>query len=148
MEIKKIEFIEKAREIHGDKYDYSKVEYISTRQKVVIICPIHGEFLQLPSGHLTGYKCIKCGQAEKKQAARISNDVFVQRIQKIHGDLYDYSKMTFEGLDKNITIVCKIHGEFTQNAKGHSRGDGCPKCGTQKMNQIEYIIKALLINCK
>ena len=54
------EFIKKAREVHGDKYDYSKVEYVNSKEKVTIICPEHGEFMQVPSMHLRGHGCAKC----------------------------------------------------------------------------------------
>lgn len=53
-------YIIKAKEIHGDKYDYSKVEYINNHSKVCIICPIHGEFWQNASSHLKGCGCPKC----------------------------------------------------------------------------------------
>ena len=64
------EFIAKAREVHGDKYDYSKVEYVNNRTKVCIICPEDGEFFQLPGQHLKGHGCIKCGRREAKQRLR------------------------------------------------------------------------------
>ena len=54
-------FIQKARKIHGDKYDYSKVEYINSRTPILIICPIHGQFYQLPKKHLLGQGCKECG---------------------------------------------------------------------------------------
>ena len=60
------EFIEKAKEIHGDKYDYSKVEYINTKTKVCIICPEHGEFWQTPGSHLNGSGCPECGNNNNK----------------------------------------------------------------------------------
>lgn len=55
------EFIKRARAIHGDKYDYSKVEYINIKTKVCIICPEHGEFWQVPAEHLRGRGCKDCG---------------------------------------------------------------------------------------
>ena len=55
------EFIQKAREIHGNKYDYSKVKYINNKEKVCIICPTHGEFWQIADSHLGGQGCPKCG---------------------------------------------------------------------------------------
>jgi hypothetical protein len=53
------DFIEKAKKIHGDKYDYSKVEYVDSQTKVCIICPIHGEFFVTPHNHLRGRICQK-----------------------------------------------------------------------------------------
>lgn len=60
------QFIEDARAIHGDKYDYSKVEYVNSRTKVCIICPIHGEFFQEANGHIQGKKCYLCEQLRKR----------------------------------------------------------------------------------
>lgn len=61
----KEEFIEKAKEIHGDKYDYKEVEYLDNKTKVKIICPKHGEFFQTPNNHLKGCGCKKCGYLER-----------------------------------------------------------------------------------
>ena len=83
------EFIKKAKEIHGNKYDYSKAEYVDTHTKVSIICPIHGEFLQSPHENYKGNGCKKC-LAEKR---KLSHKEFVEKAEKIHGKKYDYSKV-------------------------------------------------------
>ena len=54
---KTVRFIENAKKVHGDKYDYSKVQYVDSDTKVCIVCPIHGEFEQFPGNHLRGYGC-------------------------------------------------------------------------------------------
>ena len=54
------EFIKKAREVHGDKYDYSNVEYVDAKTNVCIICKQHGVFWQRPSHHTAGRGCKKC----------------------------------------------------------------------------------------
>lgn len=56
------QFIERAKSIHGNIYDYSKVKYISYAKKVEIICPDHGSFLQTPNNHLYGKKCNICSK--------------------------------------------------------------------------------------
>ena len=60
MTYKTTEFINKAKLVHGDKYDYCKVKYNRSHEKVIIICKVHGDFLQTPSGHLLGRNCKKC----------------------------------------------------------------------------------------
>lgn len=117
------EFIERAREVHGDKYDYSKVNYINQHSKVCIICPIHGEFWQIVQIHLMGHGCPKCSGNGK-----LSYEEFVERARKIHGDKYDYSKVKFNSILDKVTIICPIHGEFTQVANDHLQGNGCQKC--------------------
>jgi hypothetical protein len=51
------EFIKKASIVHSGKYSYDKVVYKNMLTKVIIICPIHGEFQQRPADHLKGYGC-------------------------------------------------------------------------------------------
>ena len=82
-------FIEKAKQIHNDKYDYSKVNYVNSRTKVCIICPEHGEFWQTPHNHLKGYGCTKCGK-EKSHLSKITTEDFIAKSKEIHGNKYDY----------------------------------------------------------
>ena len=123
------EFIERAKEVHGNKYDYSKVEYVNTQTKVCIICPIHGEFWQTPCGHLHGYGCSACGHANTSMKKTLSTEEFIERAKKIHGDKYDYSKVKYNKFDEKVCIVCLEHGEFWQTPNVHLNGQGCPKCG-------------------
>ena len=73
------EFIEKAKQIHGDKYDYSKVEYVNSMVKVCIICPIHGEFFVKPNDHI--HK--KCGCVKCSGRYLSNKEVFVEKAQLI-----------------------------------------------------------------
>ena len=117
------EFIEQARKTHGDKYDYSKVKYISNRSKVCIICPIHGEFWQIPYSHLRGIGCPSCGGTKK-----MTTEDFIQKAQKVHGDKYDYSNVEYINSQTKVCIICPIHGEFWQTPNNHLKGQNCPKC--------------------
>jgi hypothetical protein len=54
------EFIARAILIHGDKYNYSKVNYVKRNTIVIITCKIHGDFPQTPNDHLQGCGCVKC----------------------------------------------------------------------------------------
>ena len=136
-------FIERAKEIHGDKYDYSKVEYVNNQTKVCIICPEHGEFWQKPSKHLSGQGCKKCIAPN----ANMTTEEFIERAKEIHGDKYDYSKVKFEGIKNPICIIChekdkfgREHGEFWQVAYNHLNGSGCCKCnGKYRMTTEEFI---------
>lgn len=116
-------FIEKAFAKHGNLYDYSKVDYKNNREKVCIICPIHGEFWQTPSQHLNGDKCPYCFRNFKK-----TNEEFIAEARKVHGNKYDYSKVDYKGNKKYITIICPEHGEFRQKPLSHLQGQGCQKC--------------------
>ena len=119
----KEQFILRAHEVHGWKYDYSKVEYHNSHEKVCIICPEHGEFWQMPSAHMLGQGCQKCYGNHKH-----TNDEFIKQAKHIHGDKYDYSKVEYCGNKKPVCIICKEHGEFYQTPNSHLRGEGCRIC--------------------
>ena len=122
----------KARHIHGCKYNYEYVFFTHTADKVVIICPMHGEFEQTVSDHLSGRGCKKCGYNWRASKLRKSLDTFVQEAKLIHSDKYDYSKAVYINNSSKIQIVCKIHGVFMQTPSDHLRGRGCRKCGSIK----------------
>lgn len=124
------EFIEKAREVHGDKYDYSKVEYINNKTKVCIICPEHGEFLQTPNAHMKKHGCPKCATyIRNPNPQRVGVEKFKERANIIHGNKYNYSLVNFINTTERIDIICPHHGVFNQVAHEHLRGRGCPQCG-------------------
>ena len=134
------QFIEEARQIHGDKYDYSKVVYLNNRTKICIICPEHGEFMQTPANHLKGQGCPFCVGNVK-----LTTEDFIQRARKVHGDKYDYSKVNYIKNSTKVCIICPIHGEFWQTPNNHLNGHNCPKCigrGAYKSTTQEFIEKA------
>ena len=126
------EFIQKAREIHCDKYDYTKVTYKNNREKIIIICPIHGEFSQSPSKHLSGQGCPKCYGNIKK-----TTEDFIAEATNIHGNEYDYSKTNYNGINAKVEIICFKHGSFFQTPKNHLKGQGCPECAKLKISKSE-----------
>ena len=134
-------FIEKARKVHGGKYDYSKVEYVNTMTKVCIICPKHGEFWQTPIQHISGYGCKECRKELLHDKFVFTTDEFIKRAKEIHGDKYDYSKVEYDGMHKNVCIICPKHGEFWQKPYSHLTNKGCPSCGESKMEK--YIASKL-----
>ncbi len=135
-------FITKAKEVHGDKYDYSKTEYINSRTKINIICPIHGEFNQLPNRHSEGQGCIVCAGNEKS-----TTEKFIRKAVKFHGDKYDYSKVNYVNNNTKIIIVCQEHGEFEQIPKHHLKGHGCLQCaGKEQSTTEEFIKKARMVH--
>lgn len=131
MENKTSIFIEKAKAVHGDKYDYSKVNYLTNKIKVTITCTIHGEFEQTPNNHLKGKGCSICGVINRGNSKTKDLEQFIFEAKAIHGDKYDYSKTLYTKLKSKLTIICPIHGEFEQTPKSHLNGGGCRKCGRQ-----------------
>ena len=123
--------IEKFKKAHGEKYNYSLVDYINKTTKVKIICSSHGVFEQCPADHWNGFGCMSCA-VEKRAANKLSTkEEVLLRFLEIHGDKYDYSLVRFKLQRDKITIICKIHGEFTQACYMHLHGQGCCKCAKE-----------------
>jgi len=123
------EFVIKAKEIHGDKYDYSKVDYKNFATNVTIICHKHGPFKQQPGNHLQGNGCPKCANKANGLNRRKSLLDFMEKAKKIHGDKYDYSSVIYKNMHSKVKIICPVHGEFYQTPGNHCQGQGCPECG-------------------
>ena len=118
------DFIKKAKEKHGNKYDYSKVEYVDSKTKVCIICPIHGEFWQLPNNHLRGKGCSKC-----KGGVKLTNEEFIKKANIKFKNFFNYSKVNYTNATTPIIITCPIHGDFWQTPQSHLHSTyGCPSC--------------------
>lgn len=137
-------FIEKAMKKHGDRYDYSKVNYINNRTKVCIICPEHGEFQQTPDKHLRGQGCPKCCRKNKKY----TTDEFIEQAIKIHGNLYDYSETVYgKNKKEKVKIICPKHGPFLITPESHLQGGGCKYCTVGEVfNTEDFINKAKYIH--
>jgi hypothetical protein len=125
------EFIQKARNIHNDNYDYSQVNYVDSQTPVTIVCPSHGEFQQKPVVHLVGSGCLKCSGKEV-----FNNDDFIEKSNIIHNNFYDYSKSNYERSDKKVEIICPKHGLFLMKPNGHLGGQGCPVCKQSKGEKL------------
>ncbi len=121
------EFIRDGVAVHGDRYDYSKSEYVGNKKKVVIICTKHGEFEQTPANHLY-FGCKLCGFGNAGQYHKKDTAKFILAAKEVHGDEYDYSLTKYNGARNPLTITCPMHGEFEQTAGVHLSGAGCEPC--------------------
>lgn len=142
----KEEFVEKAKLKYGDKYDYSKVEYVNNKTKVCIICHEkdkygveHGEFWQRPNDHLSGYECRKC-----KNKHIPTTEEWVTHANIVHEGKYDYSKVNYVNAITKVCIICPIHGEFWQTPSNHMNGANCPNCNSDNKSKMEENIHILL----
>ena len=128
---------------HGDKYDYSMVEYYSMKKKVKIKCNIHGEFEQTPLSHIRGSGCKYCGVLKMSKSLVKPVIDFIKDCNHIHNNLYDYSKVEYNTLGDKVIIICKEHGDFKQIAFSHQQGNGCKKCNKSKGEiKIENYLKS------
>ena len=133
-EVKNQWYIQRFREIHGDKYDYSQVVYTGQLDHVTILCTNHGHFSQRVSNHLAGQGCQKChGNNLKSKEGQIKDFIAV------HGTRYIYDRVEYINSTTQIEIICKIHGVFSQLPQDHISGRGCPKCGKHNQN-IVYVL--------
>jgi protein-arginine kinase activator protein McsA len=123
--------IQKFHRIHGDLYDYSETEYISSKHKLKIICNVHGAFWQLPSDHKNGRGCPTCNGNKEK----ISQEEFKERVYNAHGTFYDISKAVYKNKKTPVKVICPFHGEFWKSPRELWLGRGCRQCGYKKALQ-------------
>ncbi len=123
------EFLAKARAVHGERYDYSKVTYTDTKSLITIVCPEHGEFHQRSGAHLQGSGCPSCGAKSANKRSNLGR--FVARARARHGERYDYTKAVYRDVHTRIEIGCARHGDFLQEPAAHLSGQGCPKCSRE-----------------
>jgi hypothetical protein len=148
------DFIKKAQIIHGNKYDYSLVNYINCKCKNKIICPSHGIFEQNANNHLQGQGCPKCKNEKISKALKYTPEEFFKRCYIVHKNKYDYSLSQYKDIKTKIKIICKNHNcIFEQSPDSHvNKGRGCPKCGNEetilytKSNLHKFIRKAQQIH--
>lgn len=138
----KNEFVDKANKIHNFKYDYSLVDYQKGNIKVKIICPIHGEFEQTPDSHLQGCGCKFCKNLKLSLDRRSTKEVFIEKSNIVHNNLYDYSLVEYTNVQTKVNIICKKHGLFLQTPNHHLQGQGCPIC---KQSSGEKLVESILL---
>jgi len=124
------EFIEQARGIHDNKYNYSLVEYIGSQKKVKIICSEHGEFVQTPNMHLKGQQCPQCSLNNRVNKRKLTKPDFLKKAYEVHGR-YQYNLENYISRKSKIEIICPDHGSFIQDVNNHLTGSGCPKCANE-----------------
>ncbi len=140
-------FINKATLIHGNKYDYSLVDYTNSQTKIKIICSVHGIFTQRPNNHLQGVCCQKCTLSKTQTDNKYTLTEFIIKSKIFHGDKYDYGLVEYINSKTKVKIICPEHGEFLQTPESHF-DRGCIKCGyisssnKQKSNTNCFILKA------
>lgn len=127
-------FIFFLKELHNNFYDYSKVVYKTLHDNIIIICPVHGEFIQLANHHKNGHGCPKCAVEKQHNSQRDTTEIFIEKSINRFGSLYDYSLVKYgKNAISKVDIICKKHGVFKISPNSHLRGCGCPKCGIEKI---------------
>ena len=120
----KEEFVQRAIDVHKDRYSYQNVEYVKMLQKVCITCKVHGDFWQTPADHLWNHGCPKC-KADKRSFSWV--EMFNQFPDK-NKNYYTYEETTYKRNSVKMKMVCPKHGEFWQKPELHKNGAGCKIC--------------------
>lgn len=129
----KEEILFEFNQVHGDYYDYTKVEYVNKSTKITVICPNHGVFNIAPGHHKNGVGCRKC----YFKSQQITKEDFIKRSQDFFGDIYDYSLFDeLPSCGQKVSILCVKHSEhFLQEPRNHMRGHtGCSVCKSLKLS--------------
>jgi Zn finger protein HypA/HybF involved in hydrogenase expression/very-short-patch-repair endonuclease len=142
-------FIEKSKEKHNNRYDYSLVEYKNNKTKVKIICSKHGVFEQTPNNHLNGNGCPYCGNISSSYNRKMDKKQFILNSIKVHGDKYDYSLVDYKQNKIKIKILCKkCNRIFEQTPNNHiSKKHGCPYCSLyKKLTTEQFILRSIKVH--
>lgn len=126
--------VNRFKEIWGDRYNYSKFEYLGSGKKSTIICKKHGEFECTMDNHIWRKAgCPKCGDKSSKEKRTLTVEQFTEKAKEVHGDKYDYSKVDYSNGHNKIEIICKEHGSFWQAPYAHLYNkNGCPICNSKE----------------
>ncbi len=136
-------FSERASCVHNGKYDYSCVEYVNANTKVIIVCPLHGEFMQQPVEHTRGKGCPICGLLYRDISKGWSFSLFLEHASHLHGDKYSYRQESYVNMTTKMLITCSIHGDFKQEPNVHLKGNGCLKCSIENQSLLRIKKSAL-----
>lgn len=131
---------------HGNKYDYSYVNYKGYQGVIKIICPIHNVFEQRHDHHLSGSGCPKCSNIKSGEYARLNTGDFIKKSKELHNDKYDYSLVEYKNAKTKVKIKCNTHGVFLQTPNSHLVGSGCPKCAGRNKDTNEFIRQSKIIH--
>jgi len=137
------EFISRSIEIHNNYYNYKNVKYVNNSTNVEIVCPVHGNFNQVPASHLVGRGCPGCGIEERTKAQTKTNQKFIDEAKLIHKGRYYYDKVEYITAKQKVIITCKEHGDFLQDPSGHLSGKGCVRCLNKKEGRLAIILNEI-----
>ena len=133
------DFLLKAKEVHGNKYDYSKVIYKNNKTKIVVTCLIHGDFEIRPDCLLNGTGCPICGGTKK-----MTTEEFIRKSNIVHNNFFIYDKCVYKGSGEKVIVKCPYHSYFEVKANNHLNGANCEKC--KKEHIFHNITKLAKVN--
>lgn len=127
-------FLQRAYEVHGDRYEYPDIEtsYVNAKTAITMICRKHGPYEQTPDDHLSGCGCPDCGKETIIEKATVwTQESFIAACKEKHQGFFEYSKTVFKGIHEKITVTCPVDGDFDQLAASHLR-HACDDCAIRE----------------
>lgn len=120
------DWIARFTERHGNRFDYSTVDYRGSGHEITILCPVHGAISMRPDAHLISDSgCRQCGNFSR----RLTLDEVLSRFKAMHAaGQYTYERLGFTTTKDKVTVTCSAHGDFVIGANSHLNGNGCKKC--------------------
>jgi len=137
-------FIERSKQIHDSFYSYEKTNFIRSHTKIVVTCPIHGDFRTKPCNHLNGSGCMLCGREKTTKARRLNQKDFLQRIKEIHEDTYIFDNTEYVNSRTKVSLICRKHGLIKMSPRELLSGNGCNLCGHERtrLERNDFIKRA------
>lgn len=142
-------WVRQAKDRHGNKYDYSCVNYTKYACLVKIVCPTHGPFEQIEHNHRNGAGCPQCGADARREKRAYDFESFLRKAREVHGTHYEYPPCEVVNSRSKVRIVCPLHGEFEKVVYAHLAGQGCKVCsGERKGRRSQLGISEFLERAK
>ena len=158
-------FIKKANKVHNGYFDYTKTKYVSANNKLIVTCPIHGDFEVKANNHLSGQNCPNCRREKithqitplpksNHRTKKITQDEVINRIKTIYGSKYNVDEVRYINNASKIKLYCtecdeygSPHGDFFITPAHLFQGQSCPKCAKNyRLTNDEFIQRCNIIH--
>ena len=115
--------------------DFELIEYID-ESKITVKCKICNNLRTTSKSNILRYDCKSCASSKANEPRKLTNEIFKDKANEIHYNIYNYSKVNYVDYNTKVTIICKEHGDFEQAPSKHLAGQGCPKCNIYSKGEL------------
>ena len=142
------EWVKKAMSVHGTRYLYTNTCYVDYRERIIVTCRVHGDFIQIPGSHIAGKGCYRCGNVKKSRSLKrlkgMTRREWILKASENNAGRYNYDLVKYVDTRTPVEIQCLTHGSFWTNPRQHLLGHGCKKCadeGNKGLYSDSYFLK-------
>lgn len=121
---------------YGGIYTFEEDTYKNSDSKLKGFCSLHGG-IEFTGKSVVHRNTIPCTQCRKRRVT--DTESFIAKAKEVHGDKYKYNNAKYSGYHNQITITCKLHGDFSQRVSDHLSDKGCNKCGNNIQTSEEIV---------